>query len=176
MTETLSRRPWRWPYTGIWPCGAQVLTTLGINRKPDSSAKTMWAPSRAAFFLSAASLFVSSVGCFFHPAPVRAVPVSAGSIASGASTGRHGRDDTEPGTPDGSVPQCAPSSTDWSDSHARAVLEEANPPSVFVAWGPASAAAPEKSAPATPWLRLAAGHPASASPNWRGIGCAAPLR
>ena len=66
------------------------------NRKPDSSAKTMWAPSRAAFFLSAASLFVSIVGCFFHSAPARAVSVSAGSIASGASTGRHGRDDTEP--------------------------------------------------------------------------------
>src|SRR5579863_10013852 len=28
----------------------------------------MWAPSRAAFFLSAASLFVSSVGCFFGSA------------------------------------------------------------------------------------------------------------
>src|SRR5271166_4104361 len=35
---------------GVWPCGAQVRTTLGINWKPDSSANTIWAPSRAAFF------------------------------------------------------------------------------------------------------------------------------
>ena len=31
--------------------GAQVLTTKGAIKKPLSSAKTMWAPSRAAFFL-----------------------------------------------------------------------------------------------------------------------------
>src|ERR1039457_4826849 len=35
---------------GVCPCGAQVLTTLGISRKPDSSAKTIWAPSLRAFF------------------------------------------------------------------------------------------------------------------------------
>src|ERR1035441_4550433 len=35
---------------GVCPCGAQVRTTLGISRKPDSSAKTRWAPSLAAFF------------------------------------------------------------------------------------------------------------------------------
>src|SRR6266851_4263719 len=36
---------------GVCPSGAQVLTTKGIKRKPDSSANTIWAPSRAAFFL-----------------------------------------------------------------------------------------------------------------------------
>src|ERR1035437_3355478 len=35
---------------GVCPCGAQVLTTLGISRKPDSSAKTKWGASPAAFF------------------------------------------------------------------------------------------------------------------------------
>lgn len=35
---------------GVSPCEAQVLTTLGISRKPDSSAKTIWAPSLATFF------------------------------------------------------------------------------------------------------------------------------
>src|SRR6266481_1102149 len=99
---------------GVCPAGAHVRTTLGIRRKPDSSAKTMWAPSRAAFFLSAASLFVSSARWLFHPVPARAVLASEDSIASGAATGRHGRDDTEPGTPAGSVPQCGPSSTGWS--------------------------------------------------------------
>src|ERR1700676_596979 len=48
------------PRMGVSPCGAQVRTTVGIKRKPDSSAKTMWAPSRAAFFLPAANPFSSS--------------------------------------------------------------------------------------------------------------------
>ena len=120
---------------GVWPCGAQVLTTLGINRKPDSSAKTKWAPSRAAFFLSAASLSASSARWLLHPAPGRAVPASAGSIANCASTGRHDRGDTGLRTRAGSLPQCGPWSTDWSGSPARSALAEANRPSVFVAVG-----------------------------------------
>jgi len=38
------------PMYGSLAAGAQVLTTWGINKNPDSSAKTMWAPIRAAFF------------------------------------------------------------------------------------------------------------------------------
>ena len=58
---------------GVQPRGAQVLATKGANKKPDSSAKTKWAPSRAAFFLLLASLsrfqrsmalsFLSSARC-----------------------------------------------------------------------------------------------------------------
>ena len=161
---------------GVWPCGAQVLTTLGINRKPDSSAKTIWAPSRVAFFLSAASLFVSSARSLFHSAPAHVVLVSGDSIASCASTGRHGRGDTELQTHAGSAPQCGPWSTDWFGSHGRSVLAEANLPSVFVVLGPASEGDRESSVPAKPWLRHAGGYHASASPNWHGIRCAAPLR
>src|ERR1039458_4617507 len=54
---------------GVCPRAAQVLTTLGISRKPDSSAKTIWAPSRAAFFLRAASSLVSNARCLLHSAP-----------------------------------------------------------------------------------------------------------
>src|ERR1019366_5121577 len=119
MTETLSRRPWRWRYTGVWPCGAQVLTTLGINRKPDSSTKTKWAPSRAAFFLSAARVFVSSVRWLVHSAPAHVVQASADSIANCASTDQHGRGDTEPQTHSESPPQCGPWSTNWSSVSPR---------------------------------------------------------
>ncbi len=35
---------------GVSPRGAQVLRSTGIRRNPDSSTKTRWAPSRAAFF------------------------------------------------------------------------------------------------------------------------------
>jgi hypothetical protein len=41
--------------TVVLPTGAQLLATAGVSRKPDSSAKTRWAPSRAAFFLPSAS-------------------------------------------------------------------------------------------------------------------------
>ena len=37
---------------------AHVLTRVGINRNPDSSTKTRWAPSRAAFFLPAEPVFL----------------------------------------------------------------------------------------------------------------------
>src|ERR1035437_3498658 len=67
MTEILSRRPCRWRKTGVWPCGDQVLTTLGISRKPDASAKPMWAPNRAAFFLPEASFFFPALDGFFIP-------------------------------------------------------------------------------------------------------------
>src|SRR5664280_2021000 len=50
---------------GVCPCGAQVLTTLGISRKPDSSAKTIWAPSRAAFFYARPFLFFPAFDLFF---------------------------------------------------------------------------------------------------------------
>lgn len=45
-------RPWakRWTVTGVWPLGAQVRLTVGMSRKPDSSAKAMWARSLSAFF------------------------------------------------------------------------------------------------------------------------------
>src|SRR5208283_1496576 len=35
---------------GVCPFGAQVLTTEGIKRKPDSSANTIWAPAAQRFF------------------------------------------------------------------------------------------------------------------------------
>ena len=111
---------------GVWPCGAQVWITLGINWKPDSSANTMWAPNRAAFFLSAASLFVSSVQSLFHPAPRPAVLASGDSISNCASNGRHGRRDAELHTYAGSVRQCERWSTDWFDSRAPEVLAKAN--------------------------------------------------
>jgi len=38
------------PMYGSLAAGAQVLTTWGDQQNPDSSAKTMWAPIRAAFF------------------------------------------------------------------------------------------------------------------------------
>src|ERR1035438_7066017 len=50
---------------GVCPCGAQVLTTLGISRKPDSSAKTIWAPSRAAFFYARPLLLFPAFNLFF---------------------------------------------------------------------------------------------------------------
>jgi len=53
---------------------SHVRTTLGISRKPDSSAKTMWAPNRAAFFLCAASPLVSNVRSRLHRAPAHAAP------------------------------------------------------------------------------------------------------
>src|ERR1039458_5134043 len=52
---------------GVSPCGAQVLTTLGISRKPDSSAKTIWAPSRAAFFYARPVLFFPPFDLVFIP-------------------------------------------------------------------------------------------------------------
>src|SRR5437660_3612683 len=35
---------------GVWPRGAQVRRTLGINRNPHSSRNTRWAFRRSAFF------------------------------------------------------------------------------------------------------------------------------
>jgi hypothetical protein len=93
MTEILSRRPWRWYRRGVAPWGAQVRTTKGARRKPDSSAKTKWAPSRAAFFLPAASLSASSVPPPPRPARRRAFRVSASSTGGHASTDRYDRDD-----------------------------------------------------------------------------------
>src|ERR1700688_1131534 len=67
MTEILSRRPWRWRWMGVWPCGAQVWITLGINWKPDSSANTMWAPNRAAFFYPRPVFLFPACNRFFIP-------------------------------------------------------------------------------------------------------------
>src|SRR5437016_372133 len=122
---------------GVCPCGAQVWTTLGINWKPDSSANTMWAPIRAAFFLSGASLFVSSAQWLLHPAPGPAAPVSADSSPSHASSDRHGRDDIEPQIHAGSAPQCGPWSTGWCDSHRPGLHARANEPSASVGGAPA---------------------------------------
>src|ERR1035441_10783135 len=98
---------------GVSPCGAQVLTTLGISRKPDSSAKTIWAPSRAAFFLCAASPFLSTVRSRLHPAPAHAFPVSAESSPGCASGGRYGPGDSGLRTHARPSRQCGPWSTDW---------------------------------------------------------------
>jgi len=50
---------------GVFPYGAQVLTTLGIIRKPDSSAKTMWAPSLVAFFYTRPLFLFPALDLFF---------------------------------------------------------------------------------------------------------------
>src|SRR5258708_34576012 len=52
---------------GVCPCGAQVLTTLGISRKPDSSAMTIWAPSLAAFFYARPLLLLPAFDLLFIP-------------------------------------------------------------------------------------------------------------
>src|SRR2546422_5909731 len=44
---------------GVWPRGAQVRRTLGINRKPHSSRNTRWAFRRSEFFLPRPSDTVS---------------------------------------------------------------------------------------------------------------------
>jgi hypothetical protein len=62
---------------------------VGISRKPDSSAKTIWAPSPEAFFLCVANPLVSSVRSCLHPAPAHAVPASVQSTPSRASGGRY---------------------------------------------------------------------------------------
>ena len=77
-------------------------------------------------FLSAASLFVSSVQSLFHPAPRPSVLASEDSISNCASNGRHGRGDAELHTYVGSVRQCERWSTDWFDSRAPEVLAKAN--------------------------------------------------
>src|SRR5664279_6140345 len=110
----------------------------------------MWAPNRAAFFLSAASLFVSSARWLFHPVPAPAVLASGDSIASGASNGQHGRGDTEPQTYVGSLRQCGRWSTDWFDSHAPSVPAKANGPGLCVGLGSASTGDRESSVPAKP--------------------------
>ena len=59
---------------GVCPAGAQVRTTLGMSIKPDSSAKTMWAPSRAAFFYARPVLLLPALDLVFiplHSAPFR---------------------------------------------------------------------------------------------------------
>ena len=44
-----------WCAVRVWPTGARVAAIEGVNWKPDSSAKTRWAPNRVAFFLPAAT-------------------------------------------------------------------------------------------------------------------------
>jgi len=61
------------------PWGDHVLTTCGIKRRPDSSAKTRWTPSRAAFFLCVASASVSSARWPPHFSPGRAGRASVSS-------------------------------------------------------------------------------------------------
>src|ERR1035437_1499986 len=108
MTEILSRRPWRRRWMGVCPRAAQVLTTLGISRKPDSSAKTIWAPSRAAFFLRAASSLVSNARCLLHSAPEHVALVSEDSIPGCASDGQYGLGDSSLRTRAQPTQQCGP--------------------------------------------------------------------
>lgn len=56
------------------PRGAQVRRTLGIRRKPDSSTKTRWAPSRAVFFDAGPGPLLPALDPFFialERAPLR---------------------------------------------------------------------------------------------------------
>src|SRR6516162_4932708 len=87
-------------------CGDHVLTTCGIKRKPDSPAKTRWAPNRAAFFLFVASASVSSARWPRHFSPGRAARVSVGSTSGCATNGRHDPDGNEFRTRGRSTPQC----------------------------------------------------------------------
>src|ERR1700722_10922380 len=52
---------------GVCRCEAQVWITLGINWKPDSSAKTMRAPNRAAFFYRWPVFLFPACNGFFIP-------------------------------------------------------------------------------------------------------------
>src|ERR1019366_7732807 len=138
---------------GVWPLGAQVLTTRGIKRKPDSSAKTRWAPSRVAFFLSAASLSVASAQWHSHPSPGRGVLVSAGSSSDCASSVRRDRGGTGFRTDSGSIPQCEPWSRDWSCSRASSAPAGEGRPSAVGASAPTSAGVLERNALAPPLRR-----------------------
>ena len=64
--------------------GLQVFRTDGIRRKPDSSIKTRWAASLAAFFLPGARRSVSIRRWPPRCAPGPAVPASGGSSPAGA--------------------------------------------------------------------------------------------
>ena len=72
---------------GVQPRGAQVLTTRGASKKPDSSAKTKWAPNRAAFFLPAASLFASNARWPVRSALKHVVRASGASTRAGGGVG-----------------------------------------------------------------------------------------
>ena len=52
---------------GVCPVGAHVRTTLGVSRKPDSSVKTRWAPSRAAFFYARPVFLLPAFDGFLVP-------------------------------------------------------------------------------------------------------------
>src|SRR4030042_5826382 len=69
---------------GVCPTGLQVLRTEGIKRKPDSSIKTRWAASLAAFFLHGAKRIVSIRRLPPHRAPRPYVLAFDGSSLSGA--------------------------------------------------------------------------------------------
>ena len=134
-------------------------------------------PAAQRFFYPRPVFLFPALDGFFIPLQRAPFRFLQGSIADCASTGRHGRGDTGLRTPAGSLPQCGPWSTDWFGSPARVgPLQEQTHQAFSLRLGPASAGGRERSAPAKPWLRPAAGHPASASPNWHGIRCAAPLR
>src|SRR5438132_1054625 len=75
IAETLSRR-YRCRMIGVWPRGAQVRRTLGINRNPHSSRNTRWAFRRSAFFLPRPSDTVSSAQWLPHRARERGARVS----------------------------------------------------------------------------------------------------
>src|SRR5215470_10509883 len=147
---------------GVWPCGAQVRARLGINWKPDSSAKTIWAPIRAAFFLFSASPFASSVQWLSHPAPEPAVLAAVDSIASCASNVPHGHDDTEPRTHAGSLRQCGLWSTNWCDSHVPSLRAIASALNASAGLHPVSVDGQERSVPAMPSGLHAVAHPATA--------------
>ena len=111
---------------GVWPCGAQVWITLGINWKPDSSAKTMRAPNRAAFFYRWPVFLFPACNRFFIPlqgppfwllrTPFRTVHQTADMVEVMLNSILT-LDQFE---------QCERWSTDWFDSRAPEVLAKAN--------------------------------------------------
>src|SRR5208337_5653748 len=50
---------------GVCPCGAQVRTTLGISRKPDSSARRCGRPTERRFFYARPVLSFPTFDLFF---------------------------------------------------------------------------------------------------------------
>src|SRR5579863_1623523 len=93
-----------------------VLRTEGIKRKPDSSIKTRWAASLAAFFLHGARRFVSTFRWQHRYAQGRAVRASGGSTPSDGGVCLRDYDGISLPTSLRSISQCVWSSTTASDN------------------------------------------------------------
>src|SRR6266568_7947354 len=99
--------------TGVWPRGAQVRQRCGRSLNPLSSMKTIVRPSFFAFFLTPASVLVSTAESFLHLVPrrVRSVAGNSNPVAAGCARPARGR--TSRRIPARSGPPPATKSTGW---------------------------------------------------------------